>query len=224
MAHTKSLALALSSLFALVACGGAAPGPDGDLAPAEPVEQNAPAAAVDAGADGDVAAPDAGNEASAPPAPQPIAKHCTGTFPEPKACIERVEGRAGDVVQVDLVLLGSSGCTAAGEVGGRIDLDLGRFELTNEGEHVACRTRMVATNVTPGSPDQIVWNAFGEGALGGCPDAIPAGKADTLAIRIKPGTPPGDYALTWGESTVASFNPACQSTSPGANGVIRVLP
>jgi len=224
MNSSKTYLLAVSSLLVvLVGCGGGA----ASSAPEETThgESDAATAPTSPAAAAPSSPPDASADAVAPtPGPKPLAKHCTGTLPAPDVCVETAEGRVGDVVAVDIVLLGSTMCTEAGESSGRLALDLSRFELTNEVEMVACRTRRVSPSITPGQPPEILWNAFGGGSLGGCPNNLSLGKVDTLKLRVLPGTPPGDYAIGWRDAGFIGSDAACQQIGGGVAGVVRVLP
>jgi hypothetical protein len=52
-------------------------------------------------------------------------------------------------------------------------------------------------------------------------------KPHTIKFRIAPGTPPGDYDLTWGNASFikSRVSPAmCTNVGLGMKGTLRVLP
>ncbi len=237
MNTSKGLALSLSSLLLLTAaCSGSAPSVDGNApvpsavssappapppAPPSPnADAGAPAPAADGGSTpvADAGAPDANVDT-------PMAKHCNVTPIEPDVCIENGQGHPGDIVDIDIVLLGTANCSQAGEANGHIAFDLVHFTIENQLELIDCRTRHVGPGIS--GPDDLQWNAFGDGSAAGCPNALPVGKVDTVKVKIAPGTPPGDYTLAWHDAgfiAARGGSPACTSIGLGVGGVLRVLP
>lgn len=185
MKHTNCILLALGSLISFTAaCSGSTASVD-DNAPASP--SAASTAPTDAPAPPPPSSPDGGGapavDAAASPPPvdagapdanvdPPMAKHCNVSLVEPDVCIENAQGHVGDVVDVDIVLLGSALCDHAGEANGHIGYDLVHFSVANEVEQVGCRTRKVG-QIAPGTPpgdDVLGWHgAAFIGPMGGPP-------------------------------------------------------
>ena len=155
-----------------------------------------------------------------------IATHCdTATSASVGLCIENAEGHAGEVIDVPVYLLGSANCTDAMEASGHIVADANSFALANPVQQVDCVSRDYYAAPAAGTIE-IMWNAFGAGSIGACPNDIVPGKLDTVKIEILPGTPPGDYALSWSDTTVAGNTMQCSAfgASGGLPGTLRVLP
>jgi len=216
----------VSALFLAACSGGAAAEPGDFQAPSAP---DAPAAAPSAPA----APPAAPTTAPLPPpatdagtTTPKIAKHCNVSSAIPGVCLENVQGKAGDTVDVDVYLLGHATCAMANEADGHLMVDWTMFSLMNDEEIVNCRTHHRAPDVN-GGPDVIQWDAFGDHVVAGCND-IPIGKVDTVKIQIAPGTKPGDYDLKWEDSGFIGQQGAplqCSNVgNSGLNGVLRVLP
>lgn len=161
----------------------------------------------------------------------PIAKHCNGTVGTADLCLENAQGHAGEVVDVDVYFLGSNTCTDALEVNGRIVADGSHFALANPIQQVNCISRDFFGAPAPGTTE-IMWNAFGGGAISACPNKLSPGKLDTVKIQILPGTPPGVYPITWNDAGIVAPSSAPSSCSlfasngqtVGIGGQIRVLP
>jgi hypothetical protein len=156
----------------------------------------------------------------------PIATHCTNaSTSSTDLCIENAQGHAGDIVDVDVYFLGSTTCTDAYEANGHIVADAASFQLANPVQQVACISRSYYGAPAPGTIE-IMWNAFGGGAIQGCPNNIVPGKLDTVKIQILPGTPPGDYPITWTDGGIAGTTQQCAMFGAGVGiaGTIRVLP
>lgn len=222
MVSNKTLFIAIGSFLSLAACGGAA-------ASAPDAPADAPAA-TEAESSPEVSPPppppatrgsDAGTDAK--PITPSIARQCSGSVVDPIVCTENVQGRAGEIVDVELHLLGSTTCNEAFEAGGRMVFDTARFQLMNEVEQIDCRTRRLTAGATPGT-SEIMWNAFGANVIAGCPNNLPLGKADVVKLRILPGTPPGDYVIGWSNSGFIGTTAECQKLAPGKTGIVRVLP
>ena len=140
-------------------------------------------------------------------------------------CIENAQGRAGDVVDVDVVLLSNPTCGAAGEASGHVVFDVTKLHVENEIDRIDCRLRLLGPDVD-GKTD-LAWQAFGGGSFPGCVADVPAGKVDTIEIEIAAGTPPGDYPLTWSNAGfIGHMNAPVDCTTIGQEiaGTLRVLP
>lgn len=240
MNNSTRFGLALGSLLSFTAaCSGSASTVDDPAPPAATTASPSsppPATPAPTSPAADAGAPPPAADAAVPPPPvdagapdahvdPPMPLHCTGTLIEPDVCIENAQGHPGDVVDVDLVLLGSASCTMAGEANGHILFDTAHFTVDNQVEQVACRTRKVG----PGGSgsDDLMWDAFGDGSLGGCPSTLPLGKVDTVKVKIAAGTPAGDYKLVWqGAAFIGAMSgpPACTTIGLGQGGTLRVLP
>jgi hypothetical protein len=220
MIHSsKALAVVLGSLLTLTACSGSS---DVDVNDEIQGASADPAAAASAASTTPPSALDGGVDATTDP---PLVKHCNATVAEPDTCIENTQGHAGDVVDVDIVLVGNPTCGDAWEAGGRIVFDLAKLHVENEVEQVACRTRHIGPDVN--GVDNLRWNAFGGGSLAGCAANVPLGKADTIKLKIAAGTPPGEYPLTWQDAGfIANANAPqqCSTLGHGIAGKLRVLP
>ena len=155
-----------------------------------------------------------------------LATHCdTATSTSAALCVENAQGHAGDVVDVPIYFIGSTACTEAYEANGHLVADANSFALANPAQQVSCISRDYYGAPAPGTIE-ISWNAFGGGSVGGCPNDIVPGKLDTVQIEILPGTPPGDYPITWNDPGVAGTTAQCGVFGPSAGiaGTIRVLP
>lgn len=235
----------LGSLVLLAACSGsdgaainAAPAPSASAAPsASGGEGNDTSANGANGANGSAssdggapsssssssssggadAGPDAANTAP------PIAKHCSAAPASTlELCVENAQGRVGDVIDVDVYVLGTAGCTEAQEAGGRIDINPTHFELQNALDVQNCRTRRFDKGLS--GADELMWNAFGANVVPGCTTNLPSGMHDAIKLKILPGTPPGDYTFKWTTSGVIGADAACSAFDSGISGTIRVLP
>jgi hypothetical protein len=136
-------------------------------------------------------------------------------------CLENVEGKPGDIIDLDVYLLGNATCKEAQEMGGRLTAKPGYLEIQNTADVQNCRTRRYDTNVSGG--DELLFSAFGANVVGGCTAYLPAGMKDTIKIKILPNTPPGDYVFAWVDSGLATDDSACAMTGAGIGGTIRVL-
>lgn len=206
-----ALASLLPFSFAVVACGGSASTVDLSANPS-------PSASTTTQADSGPAAPDSGTPV--------LAKHCTGHVNGATLCLENAQGRAGDVVDVDVFFIGNgTTCNEGLELSGHMIADGAHFELANEVEQVDCITRGLYTQPAPGTIE-IMWNHFGANAISSCPNKVPVGKTDTIKVRILPGTAPGVYPITWSDAGIASTVNECAAfgASAGIGGTIRVLP
>ncbi len=218
----KTTSLLLASLLpftlATIACGGSSPS---DVQ--APVPSSSSSADQDAGpaptttATTDAGAPDANAS--------PLVKHCNGTVATADLCLENAQGRPGDVVDVEVYLVGSNQCTEAFEASGHIVGDASHFELANPASQVDCVTRDLFSAPAPGTTE-IMWNAFGGGAIGSCPKNLTPGKVDTVKIKILPNTPPGVYPIRWSDAGIAAPLSQCAvfGSTVGIGGSIRVLP
>lgn len=216
----KNVALVAAALLplslSLAACSGSAPT---DLYGPSPSATD-----TTSGAAPGVPGSDLHSPAANPNAPPALVKHCNVSSSSMELCIENAQGHAGEVVDVDVFLLGSSACTEAFEASGRFSADASSFQLANPIQQVGCISRDFYGAPAPGTTE-IMWNAFGGGAIQACPKNITPGKLDTVKIQILPGTAPGVYPITWTDSGVAA--PATQCATFGTSGIsgtIRVLP
>lgn len=214
------LAVTLSLFAALAGCSGAE-----GAAPADPNVQDA-SDPGDNDDDGNDPAPDpradAGDAGSDPPK---LPRQCEAKAGKgPLVCLETMEGKAGDIVQLEVHLAGSAMCPVAQQAYGRIDFDKSHFVLVNPVSHVDCTTRDVIPDFNDPSKDQIVWQKFGGGAIAGCDENISMGKVDAIQIRIKPGTPPGDYDFTWETAEFAGLTQECYVQDEFVSAKLRVLP
>ena len=100
------------------------------------------------------------------------------------------------------------------EVPGR---ERGRADRLPNASHRARRQRY----------DQSRVERLRRGSLAGCAANVPLGKVDTVKVKIAPGTPPGEYDLTWNDAGFignASAPPQCTTIGHGIGGKLRVLP
>lgn len=237
---TSSITFALlGSLFALTACSGAEPG---EPTASEPGAETPRGSALGTPGPAEPGAAAPGNGAPPatppattppattppPPADPPMPKHCDVTSVSGKVCLENAQGRAGDVVEIAVVLLGGSGCAIANEANGRFSYDYARFEIQNPADVQECRTRRVGPDPVDPAKSSFFWGGFGENVVPGCAD-IPIGRVDTIRLKIAAGTPPGDYDVTALEGGVVGgpgTDVACSDFGAASvvGGVIRVLP
>ncbi|MGH7283683.1 MAG: hypothetical protein ACRELY_19325, partial [Polyangiaceae bacterium] len=63
---------------------------------------------------------------------------------------------------------------------------------------------------------------FGAGSIAACPNHVKAGRLDTLKVEILPGTPSGDYDVTWNGAGLANAAVGCDMVNPAINGHIHV--
>lgn len=215
---TLLFASILPFTLAAIACGGSTPT---DLQGSLPASSSS--AANDAGpAPSSSTTADAGADANVAP---PLAKHCNGTVATADLCLENAQGRAGDIVDVEVYLVGSNTCTEAFEASGHVVADASHFELANPASQVDCITRDLFGAPAPGTTE-IMWNAFGGGSITSCPKNLTPGKVDVIKIKILPGTPPGVYPIRWNDAGIAAPASQCAvfGSSVGIGGSIRVLP
>jgi hypothetical protein len=234
--NTLKFGFVLASL-SLVACAGA----DGS-----PIELSQPSAAASAeapAAPSSSAAPSASSTPTAPPsggaasAPAPAGGPSTPVRTMPLQCptssswsstallcLETAEGKAGDVVELDVNLVPSTTCGAATDLYGVLEFDKTYFELANVEDQVNCTSRHQIADFNNPSHDVITWQKFGNGSIAGCNGEIATGKVDTVKIRIKPGTPPGDYSIKWQLSEQIASTMACGAIDSDINSEVRVLP
>jgi hypothetical protein len=231
MNSNKMLLTVIASLLPLasVACGGST-GTDEATVPAPAA--SASSSQNDAGApssnntstnpSGPTTSSDAGSTAPADAGATTItfSANCNVTPASPELCVEDVSGHAGDLIYLPIDMIGTATCTQAGQTSGHLVLPQ-YFELTNPVDDVDCVSR--DTYATPVTPDttEIMWDAFG-GGIAGCAAQIPAGRVDKVQVEILPGTPSGDYPVTWLEPAVASPVLGCGGIVTGIAGTIHV--
>lgn len=136
-------------------------------------------------------------------------------------CLENVEGKPGDEIELDVYLLGNATCKEAQEMGGRLTAKPLYFDIQNVADVQGCRTRRY--DVNPGGGDELVFGAFGANVVGGCSAYLPAGMKETIKIKILPNTPPGDYVFAWVDSGIATDDAACNMQGAAIGGTLRVL-
>ncbi len=223
MKNSSLLAASLLTLsLATAACSGSSSTADLYGTPPAPTTSGS-AAANDAGPQGDGAI--ATVDVNAAP---PLVKHCSGTVGTADVCLENAQGHAGEVVDIDVYFVGSNTCTDALEVNGRFVADGSHFALANPIQQVNCVSRDLFGAPAPGTTE-IMWNAFGAGAITACPNKLTPGKLDTVKVQILPGTPPGVYPIRWSDVGIAGSTSQCSlftqsGQSVGIGGQIRVLP
>lgn len=214
---TRLFAAVLLASSSVVACSGA----DGELPGAGSAATDERAPSPSSGDETSPARPatGAGNDAGASQ-PAPIARHCAGSGKG--ICLDTDEAPAGEVVELDVVLAPSSSCTVD-QAYGRLIIDASKFELVNVADQVDCTSRHQVQLPSQTNGDELItWQKFGGGAIAGCPDPVAAGKVDVIRVRIKPGTPPGDYEIAWETSEL--LGASCFVTDDHHAGKIRVLP
>lgn len=198
------------------ASGASANGANGANGSASP-DGGAPSASSSSSSGGADAGADAANTVP------PIAKHCsTAPASTLELCVENAQGKVGDVIDVDVYVLGTAGCTEAQEAGGRIEINPTQFELQNALDVQNCRTRRFDKGLS--GNDELMWNAFGANVVPGCTANLPSGMHDTVKLKILPGTPPGDYTFKWTTSGVIGADATCSAFDSAMSGTIRVLP
>lgn len=228
----KSLLLTVGSLslLALAACADSSESPAlSDNAPVAASEGNTPPG-TSTPPSAATPAPSTSTPApstSTPTAPKdpPFAKHCSISSQTGDVCFENAQGHPGDVIDIEVVLIGDATCNVANEAYSQLSFELSKFVLQNVADVQDCRTRRIGPNIN--NEDVLYWNAFGEHVVSGCSN-LPIGKVDTIKLKIMPGTPPGDYDLSLGSNTdfvpPPGSNSICGWHGGGVAAKIRVLP
>jgi len=202
-------------LSLLVACGDA---PD-TTPPDEDAGELVDAAPAD-GSPGDGCTPPGCGTVDAPTDAGPTRNCAANGSAEPTICLENVTGRAGDVVDVEVHLLGTASCVELGQSHVDVLYDPTRFTLANPAGGITnCRLRDPRN-----TPDaHVYWHAFTKAAVGSsCPVSLPPGLTDVLKFQIAANVPPGDYKLATRGPHVSPPGP-CQGMR-GIDGTVRVLP
>jgi hypothetical protein len=239
MNSNKQLLVLLASLFSIptvVGCGGATEGvdPENNVTPAPSASSSSSSSTSqdDAGAPSSnkgTPAVDGGTsvtaDAGATTTTTPSA-NCSGiTLNGPNLCIENVSGHAGSIVSIPIDLLETTGCGDADEADGHLVLDSNFFQLANPAQQINCISRDLYAAPAPGTVE-IMWDAFGPGQVAGCTTDLQPGRLDMVQVEILPGTPAGDYDVTWSTSDIAAASvsaaAACFMSGTGTNGKIHV--
>lgn len=172
---------------------------------------------------------DAGTDApTAPITPtRTLALQCQG----PQAptdnviCLETAEGRAGDIVDLEVHLIRTAACGPAEYAMGAIQIDPSKFEVVNRDYQQDCLQRDQYTSFSDPNVDVIAWQAFDKSvAPADCTASAGVGKVDVIKVRIKPGTAAGDYDLPFETSELLGGGPGCSGVFLDVAGKIRVLP
>lgn len=186
-----------------------------------------PAAAATPPSNAPPSSPGPGSNPPPPPA-RTLALQCQGSQAptDSRVCLETAEGRAGDVLDLEVHLLRASGCGLAEYAAGSILIDPTKFELVNPDSQPDCLHR--EQSVSSGDPDldSIFWQAFDHTtAPPSCTASAGTGKVDVIKVRIKPGTPAGDYDLPFESSEIiGGAGAGCSGVFLDVAGKIRVLP
>jgi hypothetical protein len=170
--------------------------------------------------------PATSQDAGIPVPTRTLALHCQAPVPNGNAvCLETAEGHAGDVVDLEVHLLRPAACGTAEYAMGNIQVDPTKFEITNADYQQDCLKREQSPVVGNPSLDVIFWQAFDRSvAPTSCTASAGVGKVDVIKVRIKPGTPPGDYDLPFENSELLGGGPGCSGVFLDVAGMIRVLP
>lgn len=182
---------------------------------------------VSAPGDAGTPLPPPANDAGSIPPARTLALHCTGpSAPSgPVICLENAEGHAGDVVDIEVHLVRPDSCGTADYATATFDVDPARFELANPDDQPSCLQRSTSPSFSDPALNAVVWQAFGKSsAPAGCTASAGVGKVDTLELRIKPGTPAGDYEMKVVTSELLGGGPACTGVFLDVSGTVRVLP
>ena len=132
-----------------------------------------------------------------------------------------MHGAAGTVIDLPIEFLGTAQCVDALEASGHLQMSQ-NFLLVNPVEQIDCMTRELYA-APPPDQIEVMWDAFGAGSIGACPNDIKKGRLDTVKIEIMPGTPSGDYDVTWVNGFIATGASAgCDMVNPAINGHIHV--
>jgi hypothetical protein len=234
MNSNKQLLVLFASLFSIptvVACGGSTEGVD-------PVDNATPAPTASSSSSSSSSQDDAGAPSSNKGSPAvdggtsvtadagstttTLSSNCSNlNLSSPTLCAENVSGHAGDIVNVPIDLIETTGCTDALEADGHLVLDANYFEMTNPAQQIDCISRDFFATPAPGTIE-VMWDAFGPGQVAGCTKDLFPGRLDMVQIEILPGTPPGDYAVTWTLSDLAANPATCGMNGAGVNGTIHV--
>lgn len=232
MTSSKTLLPLLASLLSLsaAACGGSTGAVDatenGTPAPSASSSHDDAGTATgngnggnasDAGASTSDAGTTTTNDAGSGPT---FAANCNVPVSGPELCVEDVHGKPGDVIDLPIDFLGTSACTEALEASGHLVM-ASWFELTNPVQQVDCISRDLYAAPAPDTIE-VMWDAFGGGAISACPNDVKTGRLDVVKIEILPGTPSGDYTVTWSNPGLASSVAACATFGTGIDGHIHV--
>jgi hypothetical protein len=240
VASVSSLSAFCLSAAVLVACAGSDADPIGAPAAASPsatgssgslpdpldnsgnVAKPNPATSSSSSSSGST--PTSADAAPAPRVSMPRQGWTSSSQWGPLVALETAEGKAGDVVDLEVYLVGNDTCTNGNEGYGLIRFDRTYFELVNPVSQVDCTTRSQIPDSNNPGKDLITWQKFGNGSIAACPNPVGLGKVDVIKVRIKPGTPPGDYSFGWETSEFWGGTPACDVMGSHVGSEIRVLP
>lgn len=140
-------------------------------------------------------------------------------------CLETAEGHAGDIVDLEVHLIRTAACGLAEYAMGSIAIDPAKFEVVNRDFQPDCLQRDQSPSFSDPTMDVISWQAFDRSvAPAGCTASAGIGKVDVIKVRIKPGTPAGDYDLPFETSELLGGGPSCSGVYLDVAGKIRVLP
>lgn len=140
-------------------------------------------------------------------------------------CLETAEGRAGDVVDLEVHLLRTAACGTAEYAMGVIQIDPSKFEIVNSDNQPDCLLREQSASLSSPNLDVISWQVFDRSvAPATCTASAGIGKVDIIKVRIKAGTPAGDYDLPFETSELLGGGAGCSGVFLDIAGKIRVLP
>ena len=150
-----------------------------------------------------------------------VSANCKVAVTSPDLCVDDVHGAAGSIIDLPIEFLGTAQCTDALEASGHLQMSQ-YFMLANPVQQIDCVTRDLYA-APPPDQIEVMWDAFGGGSIGACPNHIQAGRLDTVKIEIMPGTPSGDYDVTWVGGFIATgAATGCDMVNPAINGHIHV--
>ena len=230
--NTKSnLALGAALFtFALAACTGGGEVVDGteNASPAPSSSSSSPAPSPSSSSNVPSSQQDAGSEGAAndPIEPARIALQCSGpSAPTTNViCIETAEGHAGETVDLEVHLVRTASCGPAEYATGSFRIDPAKFEVMNEDDQPDCLLREQYPSSDP-TIDIVSWQAFDRSvAPADCTASAGEGKVDVIKLRIKPGTPAGDYDLPFETSELLGGGPGCSGVFLHVASKLRVLP
>lgn len=151
----------------------------------------------------------------------PVSPNCNVAVTSPDLCVDDVHGAAGSIIDLPIEFLSTAACPDALEASGHLQMSQ-YFMLANPEEQIDCMTRELYA-APPADEIEVMWDAFGANSIGACPNKIKSGHLDTVKIEILPGTPSGDYDVTWVNGFIATGAAVgCDMVNPAINGHIHV--
>ncbi len=197
-ADTWALALAVG--FGLAAAGGCdlddgVGGPEGDAGPG---------GAVDAEGDDE------------------LEPRCETSVDTSTVCLEAVEGRPGDTVEVEVhVLLDEPACSEFQEGFASVEYENAVFELASEEAETDC-FELQDYEFSDGSRVVDWYITADDDEDSECPEGFAPGMKDTIEFAIRGDASEGDYTLPLDTASVGASDSECEGLGQ-ISGLIRVL-